>query len=76
MVYKMDVLDDKRARWVTPTLTRIHHGTGSCGGSFGGITESGHVNATLVHTGGSVTSTGVAISSDGFAMLGSAAASS
>ena len=54
---EMSVLSDTRYEklktWVTPTLTRIHHGCDSRGGTFGGVTEGGHVTATTLHEPGS-----------------------
>jgi hypothetical protein len=75
MVNKLDVLDDKRARWVTPTLTRVHHGNASSGGGTQGVTEGGHVISQPVHFSTSVSTTFM-ISANFLGQQGTAAASS
>ncbi len=75
MVNKLDVLDDKRARWVTPTLTRVHHGNASSGGGTQGVTEGGHVISQTVHYTSSVSTTFM-ISGNYLFQAGPAAASS
>ena len=55
---EMSVLSDTRYEklktWVTPTLTRIHHGCDSRGGTFGGVTEGGHAFKSSQHHASSV----------------------
>jgi hypothetical protein len=64
METSFDALNDKRARWVTPTLTCILHGCASGGGGAVGLTESGHASANTVHISTSVTAPVVPVSTN------------
>ena len=76
MEFLFDASDEKRARWVTPTLTMIHLCSASAGGSAAGITEGGHVYATLVHSPISSTTSSPGFVSSPFVSTGDGAASS
>ena len=73
----MDAPDDKRARWVTPTLTMIHRCSASAGGPVTGLTEGGHVAAPTVHgLGSSALATSISRTFSFATLSGNAAASS
>ena len=75
MLSVLDTRDKKLKKWVTPTLTRIHHASASCGGSTGGVTEGGHVATSPIHLRTSSNFSFSPVSVDA-GLLGTAAASS